>query len=1281
MLRRLLVLGFLSLLASSVGWAQAPNLSDVTSTPTAGAGHNYLGTLNETVNPANGSTSLRLAVPIPKGRQLTVPFFFAYESNGTPAVQPLSAGVAWSSFGAWTYTAPTLSVATEDIALLDGTSTTCRVSLNYMYTDPSGSRHPLLLSVYGYAPGSKGFSNCSTAILPNGWQQIDNPQDTNGGDPLLQAYTAPIPSGQNGGKFQINPVSIADADGTVVTFPLAGVYTAGGFLASTIEDRNGNVVTVNKGGSCGQGFAGYTDSLGRSVLSLSCGGTGVHTDTITVSGLAAPYYANWAGSATVTNTNLNVNQYYGSCSVSGINLGFTPLSNIQLPDGTSYQFSYDSTYGAINKIQYPTGAYVRYVWGINPSSEAGFADGVLPGSGQYWACGYHFDTPVITDRYVSYDGNPSHEYLHQHFAYITTWQSGQNAGLWSQKTTRVTTTDVLRSASFETLYTYSPVYSPTQPDTDLGVQITNQIPVESEIDYCDWGVTGCSSTNSVRTVHKSWASQYTMSCQSTTQGGLTSRIDYAYRNDYPYAAPSVVIDKKEWDWGTGTPVCGNTVSGTPLRETVTTPDTFWGPYPAGPSIFDRPGAVAVNGSGRPAAQTSFSYDSVGNALTKTENCSYNGVYNCSNPVTTYTYDGYGNVLSVKDPNGKFTYYSYADQFTDCSPSAPSSAYPTLVTYPPTYGGVPHAETFTYSYHSGHMTSSTDENGQTSNYLYTVSGQPEPFARLTEIDSPDGGKTLISYDDNPTTNTTDQNPHPSVTTTKMRDSNPSDNIVSLSVMDGLAHVVQTQLQSAPEGTNFVETTYDGLARVLTVTNPHLSGTSPSDGTTCYGTWSNGQCAGIGYDALGRVLEVTHPDLTVLQYSYTGRATEVVDEGNGSGTNVTRISQSDALGHLRFACEVTTKTLSVGGDAIPTTCNLDIPGTGFLTSYQYDALGNLLDVHQSNQQQDRQFTYDSLSQVITASEPESGTASYTYDLNGNVTTRTRPAPNQPNPGATVTTSYAYDSLNRVTRKTYSDGVTLEVDLVYDQPSLNGAQYTLANAIGRLAYAYSPNSTMDLYSYDVMGRVTDAWQCVAMPCTSAWDAHETYDLAGDRLTLGYNTSATLAYSYDSAGRIVGATGSGPANLTSPLLSNVAYGPVGLLSATLGASTGALPEVRVYDDRTRLSTLSVASNSVYSLTVAYWPDNDVKTANDCVSGVCVNGNWTYAYDDFNRLSAASTPSVGYSYDYDRFGNRWHQNVTAGTGYSVQLTLSNSNQITTAGLPLRRGGQRPEGQRQLLYL
>jgi len=672
--------------------------------------------------------------------------------------------------------------------------------------------------------------------------------------------------------------------------------------------------------------------------------------------------------------------------------------------------------------------------------------------------------------------------------------------------------------------------------------------------------------------------------------------------------------------------------------------------------------VTVSGSGSPAAQTQYGYDSVGNALSKTEKCSYNGLYNCPDAVTNYAYDSYGNVLNVKDPNGHFTYYSYADQFTDCSPAQATNAYPTRVTYPPTYGGVPHIEMFTYNYHSSHMTSSTDENGQTSNYLYTVSGQPEPFARLTEMDSPDGGKTLISYDDNPTTNTTDQNPHPSVTTTKIRDSNPGDNIVSLSVMDGLAHVVQTQIKSAPEGTNFVETAYDGLARVLTVTNPHLSGSSPSDGTTCYGTWSNGHCAGIGYDALGRVLTITHPDLSVLTSKYTGRATEVIDEGNGSGTNVTRISQSDALGHLRLACEVTTKTLPAGGDANPTSCGLDIAGTGFLTSYQYDALGNLLDVHQSSQQQDRQFTYDGLSRVITASNPESGTTSYSYDLNGNITSRTRPAPNQPNPAATVTTNYTYDSLNRLNRKTYSDGVTPEVDLVYDQAGPNFGGGSL-NVNGRLAYAFEPNSTMDVYSYDVMGRVTDSWQCVAMPCSSAWDAHETYDWAGDRLTLGYNTAATLTYSYDSAQRMTGVTGSGLSNLPSPLLSGVGYGPVGLLNATLGANPGSLPEVRVYNPRTFLSSLLVGGGSVYSLSLTYWGDGDVDAANDNV-----NGNWTYVYDDFNRLAQATntTPSPNqiYTYAYDRFGNRWQQNYVQGqgSGWPMSLTFNGNNQVTMTG-------------------
>jgi YD repeat-containing protein len=272
--------------------------------------------------------------------------------------------------------------------------------------------------------------------------------------------------------------------------------------------------------------------------------------------------------------------------------------------------------------------------------------------------------------------------------------------------------------------------------------------------------------------------------------------------------------------------------------------------------------------------------------------------------------------------------------------APPAACLTQITHPSTYGGVPHIEAFTYGYKDGQLTSSTDQNGQTTSYKYGLNG--DLLDRLGEIDYPEGGKTTYTYQDSYP---------PSVTSKGWRDANSADNIISKTIMDGLGHVTQTQLQSASEGTVYVDSTYDGLGRLLTVSNPHLSSPSPSDGTTCYGVWSANNCVN-GYDALGHPLNITHPDNSVLSYSYKARATQVVDEGNGTG-NVTRITQSDALGRLQSVCEVTSVSQQ-GSDSSPAACGQDIAGTGFLTSYQYDGLDNLTDVHQSNWQQDRQFT---------------------------------------------------------------------------------------------------------------------------------------------------------------------------------------------------------------------------------------------------------------------------------------------------------------------------------------
>jgi YD repeat-containing protein len=92
-------------------------------------------------------------------------------------------------------------------------------------------------------------------------------------------------------------------------------------------------------------------------------------------------------------------------------------------------------------------------------------------------------------------------------------------------------------------------------------------------------------------------------------------------------------------------------------------------------------------------------------------------------------------------------------------------------------------------------------------------------------------------------------------------------------------------------------------------------------------------------------------------------------------------------------------------------------GTLTNYAYDLLNNLTGVSQGGQTtascpsgQLRCFVYNSaLSQLTSATNPESGTATYSYDGDGNV--------QQIIDGQGVTTTLQYDPLSRLTSKSYS------------------------------------------------------------------------------------------------------------------------------------------------------------------------------------------------------------------------------------------------------------------------
>jgi YD repeat-containing protein len=93
-------------------------------------------------------------------------------------------------------------------------------------------------------------------------------------------------------------------------------------------------------------------------------------------------------------------------------------------------------------------------------------------------------------------------------------------------------------------------------------------------------------------------------------------------------------------------------------------------------------------------------------------------------------------LSAKDAKGNTTQYSYTDSFSDSTPSTPTDAYLTKITYPST-GSVRHVESFSYAYSDGQLTVSTDQNLSQTQYFYNDS-----LRRLTETDFPDTGKTKI-----------------------------------------------------------------------------------------------------------------------------------------------------------------------------------------------------------------------------------------------------------------------------------------------------------------------------------------------------------------------------------------------------------------------------------------------------------------------------------------------------------------------------------------------------------
>lgn len=349
----------------------------------------------------------------------------------------------------------------------------------------------------------------------------------------------------------------------------------------------------------------------------------------------------------------------------------------------------------------------------------------------------------------------------------------------------------------------------------------------------------------------------------------------------------------------------------------------------------------------------------------------------------------------------------------------------------------------------------------------------------------------------------------------------------------------------------------------------------------------------------------------------------------------------------------------------------------TFYTYNALNDLTGVTQNGSNSAnarvRSFQYDSLSRLVTATNPESGAITYAYDPNGNLSTKVAPKPNQTST-ATVTTSYTYDVLNRLTKKSYVS--TPNALYGYDGTSptnCNVAVPTIksaTNLIGRMSFMCSGDSS-SAFSYDPMGRPSESRKNKGS-VVKGYSVNYTYYLDGSVNTLTYPSGNIISYTVGGAERVTQVSDS-----TNNYVVGAAYAPPGLLTNMTSGSN--IVTNNIYNDRLQPILLSAAVTGnapFFSLCYDFHLHVAINSSPCAFNGYSTgdNGNVfqvinnvdstrsaAFQYDMANRITQANTINTTSSncwsetYTIDAWGNLTNRGGVSGMGTCYTEGLSTS--------------------------
>jgi RHS repeat-associated protein len=464
-------------------------------------------------------------------------------------------------------------------------------------------------------------------------------------------------------------------------------------------------------------------------------------------------------------------------------------------------------------------------------------------------------------------------------------------------------------------------------------------------------------------------------------------------------------------------------------------------------------------------------------------------------IMQFAYDAAGNLTSVTDAEGGVTRYEYdlnnnRTAIVDAKEHRTTFAYDRLNRL--VSKTMPNGGTETYAYDAaGRQIEKTDAKGQKIKYAHDANG------RLITRTYPDASTVGFTY-----TNTGKR-----ATATDKRGTTGY-------AYDGMNRL---KTNTMPDG-QAISYTYDAAGRVSTLSSA-LAGTisytyynsgrlkevkDPQDRITAYAydpagnrtglAYPNGASVSYEYDGNNRLTHLTHNSLNSVLASCTytlgatGNRTRI-DEANG----ISRQYEYDKL--YRLTKEQVTDPAEV---------------QTYTNDFAYDAVGNRLNKTNTPFNQpavSNDYTYNSADQLLT----ENG-ATHTYDLNGNLATKTDSA---------GTTTYSYDYDNRLVSVTSPSGtVTYEYDA-------DGARVSSTTSAGKVKYLVDTNRSLSqvLAEYKTDGALIASYvyadDLISMNRSGAVSFYHFDGLGSTRVLTDSSGAVTDTYDYDAFGNLIARTG----------------------------------------------------------------------------------------------------------------------------------------------------------------